>query len=1086
MLHDKAGSGLKYKKGGYLEVELTDKEVEQYIKGGYVLEELSHGGSHEGDPPNNLTYAQKKQAYNDSLTLYNWTKNLRKLENEAETFPEPTVEEKQDNWLYDERLRARADGVMRNFMQAASPEVQAASGNPQYIKAITRLAKLNQEEPGYKANWVNVPDELNKSLSNNWTSYDRPTTPVRKPTMKEAYENVDKEKYPTFEDFEYAAEFYNETGTNPDPQDFPSRRLPPPPEPQYEVEDIEPEIKIDRLPITKPTLTTDNNLEIVGNYDEPEELVRPDYSNYQGIEQVRDRFNPKRRKGAHKMRQRISARIAQALTGYDAEKMDAEIEAADKEGRRINFENMGLGAVSNKKFRKKYNQEYDKYEEGLKKQEYLKALPRFFENGGFNEDDELKKQALLKQQKLKDDLKEEVEAFNKKEALGKNLISELNLIKDRLNNNNTSLNSFSTRFDQQTFNPLTFDLRSDAVKENERLARSAATKEIEDFYKKKELLKQEQIEKSIQVLKDADWKGIGNNALALASKAFEPLTSTFYNTASNISNVFENYHKTLELNDKEVGELKDQGYIVEEVEEVEEEPIYLEGLKKQLSKASFDDWYADKVERYEQAQSVENNNTFTPIMANHPANAFRNQNYNNEVGMLYDGPITPAEKFGEAVGEYVDAAVGLPKKIYEGVNQSVSDKVSNLNKFVSDEISDLKDKWNKSSILPANIAKPIDYYEKFGFSDGLKEYLISENSKYPITNTAEQEQLMLNNENLNKDLQSLNYKLTDPDISDAEKLEYQKQFDQIVSQKQANVVRINKVRAEQTGGFDMWFNLLVPNLLNENTLLKTAGNIIGWDLSKAGTDLKQIVNKVGAVDRLELSQDINPKFETYDQKLERETDHYLEDKRFDDLDVSKKDWYRWRFRASASNKDPFMVSIYGSKGERNTNAPNILGQGALFHFLDQSPLTGYQHSKTKNFIKNLKPNDYIGVLEQSKDDKEIYALKYKQKKDFKNMNSKNSFYIRTNKFDDINFDRKTADYNFPNHKYWTRKSNGEAAIPISIAPDPNLYDASSGQSVVFIFKYMPKSGKEQQRYIHFAGSPNEIKMKVLKLKVIMV
>ena len=384
--------------------------------------------------------------------------------------------------------------------------------------------------------------------------------------------------------------------------------------------------------------------------------------------------------------------------------------------------------------------------------------------------------------------------------------------------------------------------------------------------------------------------------------------------------------------------------------------------------------------------------------------------------------------------------------------------------------------------MPSNIAEPFDYIDKFGFKDGIKEYLIDVNSKNPIVNTAEQDQLILNNEKLNEDLQDLTYKLGDPDVSAEDKLKYQEQFNQIVSQKEANVGRVNKIRGEQTGSFDIWFNELVPFLLNENTLIKGVGNLIGKDFSKAGSDIKIIANKLGVVDKLERSESINPKFETYAQKLERETDHYLEDKRFDDLDVSKKDWYRWRFRASASNKDPFMVSIYGSKGERNTNAPNILGQGALLHFLDQSPLTGYQHPLTRKFIKDLKPNDYIGVLEKSKDDKGTYALKYKQKKDYKNMNSKNSFYIRTNKFDNINFNRKTKDYNFPNHSYWTLKSNGKSAIPVSIAPDPNLYDASSGQSVVFIFKYMPKSGKEQQRYIHFAGSPNEIKKEGFKIK----
>ncbi len=90
-----------------------------------------------------------------------------------------------------------------------------------------------------------------------------------KPTYKQAYKNVDKDKYPTYEDFEFAADYYNKTGTNPDFQDLPSNRLAPPPEPEYEVNDIEPEIEIDRLPIVKSKLNLDASL--------PEELEGVDY-----------------------------------------------------------------------------------------------------------------------------------------------------------------------------------------------------------------------------------------------------------------------------------------------------------------------------------------------------------------------------------------------------------------------------------------------------------------------------------------------------------------------------------------------------------------------------------------------------------------------------------------------------------------------------------------------------------------------------------------------------------------------------------------------------------------------------------------
>ncbi len=90
-----------------------------------------------------------------------------------------------------------------------------------------------------------------------------------KPTYRQAYKNVDKDKYPTYEDFKFAADYYNETGTNPDFQDLPSNRLGPPPEPEYEVNDIEPEIEIDRLPIVKSKLNLDTSL--------PEELQGVDY-----------------------------------------------------------------------------------------------------------------------------------------------------------------------------------------------------------------------------------------------------------------------------------------------------------------------------------------------------------------------------------------------------------------------------------------------------------------------------------------------------------------------------------------------------------------------------------------------------------------------------------------------------------------------------------------------------------------------------------------------------------------------------------------------------------------------------------------
>ena len=66
---------------------------------------------------------------------------------------------------------------------------------------------------------------------------------------------------------------------------------------------------------------------------------------------------------------RLSAGLTQKLSGYDGDAMHAEIDAAESEGRRINFEGMGKGSASSGKFQKQYNEEYDAYEAALKQRE---------------------------------------------------------------------------------------------------------------------------------------------------------------------------------------------------------------------------------------------------------------------------------------------------------------------------------------------------------------------------------------------------------------------------------------------------------------------------------------------------------------------------------------------------------------------------------------------------------------------------------------------------------------------------------------------------------------------------------------------
>jgi len=234
------------------ELPLSAEEAQAMIDGGFVLEEMDEGGEPHKHPHFNLTHAQKQQAYNDSLTLYNYSNKARNLENELEAFP---PQDGMTEGEYDRYLEKTAPGKMsmfNNFLDKYftenTPEVKDLNN------AYLRLKDLNQENPGYRANYLNIPSGYDGYTTIRFTTYDKPQVPIRKPTMEEAYKTVDKDKYPTLEDFVFAAEVFKETGKNPDPENFPSRRLPPPPEPRYEVEDIEPEIEIEKLDIIQPKL----------------------------------------------------------------------------------------------------------------------------------------------------------------------------------------------------------------------------------------------------------------------------------------------------------------------------------------------------------------------------------------------------------------------------------------------------------------------------------------------------------------------------------------------------------------------------------------------------------------------------------------------------------------------------------------------------------------------------------------------------------------------------------------------------------------------------------------------------------------
>ena len=142
MLHKSAGPGLKYKKGGA----------------------LKHGGSHEGDPPDNLTYAERKQAYDDSLTLYNYSRNLLDLHKELEEFPpQGNMEE---GGQYDLPKVKQRKGVRENPDGTVSTHLMRAEYIPE--RGWVAFPSLFQNDDGtwldmsQVENWEKILDEASK------------------------------------------------------------------------------------------------------------------------------------------------------------------------------------------------------------------------------------------------------------------------------------------------------------------------------------------------------------------------------------------------------------------------------------------------------------------------------------------------------------------------------------------------------------------------------------------------------------------------------------------------------------------------------------------------------------------------------------------------------------------------------------------------------------------------------------------------------------------------------------------------------------------------------------------------------------
>jgi len=314
------------------------------------------------------------------------------------------------------------------------------------------------------------------------------------------------------------------------------------------------------------------------------------------------------------------------------------------------------------------------------------------------------------------------------------------------------------------------------------------------------------------------------------------------------------------------------------------------------------------------------------------------------------------------------------------------------------------------------------------------------NAKLPILKKDEDKETQI--KTFDKTLQQLYYQLGDPSIKDKTKVK--SDFESVVKTRQKLIDEIN-LKGADIGVLDRLANNILPK---NGVLTSTALNKMGW------------------TDELQKRDSGLPKFETFAEKKSKDEEVEKTSKKYEDLTTDSSSPYL-KFRYSASNSNPVKVNTYSSRGDRKERGvKEIKGSGALMHFLDENPMTGWQHDNTKSFRRNQKPEDYVGVLVKNKDGE---FVKYVPKKDIKSGDK--TFLVRQVKFDNIDFNRKVDDDNFGGHTYWGIKGGGEKdyALPVSSGANPNVYDKTSGQSVVFIFKY-----KGDTRYIHFANSPNAI------------
>jgi len=233
----------------YEELDLTDEEIEEYKKGGYVVEELpkAQNGLTVSDPNH-----PRLTSYRDSLDLYNLSNDFKnKVEimtglesvndpKDMRLLNNPGFEQKKNSYKLPSNpnisVTSSWDKDKNPTRDLKNKAVHAEFSHPTIdptglYKPYQNWRKwLTGKGPEYSAYNVTYSKPKQKVTYVPKTEKKKETEKKKKLVTKDiidkkrsytdAYENVDKKKYPTLESFIEAAENYKKYGSNTKPEEI--------------------------------------------------------------------------------------------------------------------------------------------------------------------------------------------------------------------------------------------------------------------------------------------------------------------------------------------------------------------------------------------------------------------------------------------------------------------------------------------------------------------------------------------------------------------------------------------------------------------------------------------------------------------------------------------------------------------------------------------------------------------------------------------------------------------------------------------------------------------------------------------------